>query len=489
MQGTGRKINRKTDRDDPKVIKTLEIVKDLKECEDFFTEIVKIQQQHAKQMLKVLETEKQLTDLLKSLSEFRTGDDLALGLEKVYNYHNFRLQQKTLLLNSMNENLIEGYQKGEGNITDNRQKLITFEKMYKINRDKSIASITKIDKKAQKIAKKGKNPEKLRTLIEDLTKGVKEHDEMLGEELRKVVNMDRQRLSFFMKKWYEVLSLETQQITSSQKLLAEYIPLLFDLTNSSYTQASAILEQTEALIEKTKPDEVMRKLNIARSTQLYPEGLDLSMYGTDDDTYPSPTSGTNSPYHTMQTVPIQAAKTGGLPPLPGRLANASSVTVSRSGDALINRHKHNLSAGGAPVLAPRLPGRDASPRIQLPGMSPRAQPLPPLNHVSPEQPSSPLVPLSNNLPEPIIDEENEESEDSADYLSSDEELLSHAVEPYMVRVRQHYRAQEDDEVSLVVGQIFEVREEVDENWAVATLNNKRGIFPKNHVVPLQAAGQ
>jgi hypothetical protein len=55
------------------------------------------------------------------------------------------------------------------------------------------------------------------------------------------------------------------------------------------------------------------------------------------------------------------------------------------------------------------------------------------------------------------------------------------VPTYKVRVRQRYDAAQDDELSLTIGDIFDVSEEVDENWGVAELNGKRGIFPLNHV--------
>lgn len=60
-------------------------------------------------------------------------------------------------------------------------------------------------------------------------------------------------------------------------------------------------------------------------------------------------------------------------------------------------------------------------------------------------------------------------------------IRGNKVQKYKVRVRQRYDAQQPDELSLTVGEIFDVGEEVDENWGVADLNGRRGIFPLNHV--------
>jgi len=60
-------------------------------------------------------------------------------------------------------------------------------------------------------------------------------------------------------------------------------------------------------------------------------------------------------------------------------------------------------------------------------------------------------------------------------------IRGNKVQKYKVRVRQRYDAQQPDELSLTVGEIFDVGEEVDENWGIADLNGRRGIFPLNHV--------
>jgi len=77
----------------------------------------------------------------------------------------------------------------------------------------------------------------------------------------------------------------------------------------------------------------------------------------------------------------------------------------------------------------------------------------------------------------------------ADSLADEDDPLgAHAVQPYKVRVKQRYDAQNPDELSLVLGDIFDVTAEIDENWAVAEVHGKRGMFPSNHVEKMRRAG-
>jgi len=78
----------------------------------------------------------------------------------------------------------------------------------------------------------------------------------------------------------------------------------------------------------------------------------------------------------------------------------------------------------------------------------------------------------------------------AEHLGGDEDdpLGARSVQPYKVRVKQRYDAQNPDEVSLVLGDIFDVTAEIDENWAVAEVHGKRGMFPSNHVEKMRRAG-
>jgi len=70
----------------------------------------------------------------------------------------------------------------------------------------------------------------------------------------------------------------------------------------------------------------------------------------------------------------------------------------------------------------------------------------------------------------------------------DDPLGAHPVAPYKVRVKQRYDAQNPDEVCLVLGDIFDVTAEIDENWAVAEVHGQRGMFPSNHVEKMRRAG-
>ena len=56
-----------------------------------------------------------------------------------------------------------------------------------------------------------------------------------------------------------------------------------------------------------------------------------------------------------------------------------------------------------------------------------------------------------------------------------------SVPTYKVRVKQRFDATHPDEMSLTLGDIFDVSEEIDENWAIAEVAGKRGMFPLNHV--------
>jgi len=76
----------------------------------------------------------------------------------------------------------------------------------------------------------------------------------------------------------------------------------------------------------------------------------------------------------------------------------------------------------------------------------------------------------------------------ADALGDDDPLGAHPVTPYKVRVKQRYDAQNPDEISLVLGDIFDVTAEIDENWAVAEVHGQRGMFPSNHVEKMRRAG-
>jgi len=59
--------------------------------------------------------------------------------------------------------------------------------------------------------------------------------------------------------------------------------------------------------------------------------------------------------------------------------------------------------------------------------------------------------------------------------------LGTPVPTYKVRVKQRFEAAHPDELSLTLGAIFDVSEEINENWGVAEIDGKRGMFPLNHV--------
>jgi len=84
--------------------------------------------------------------------------------------------------------------------------------------------------------------------------------------------------------------------------------------------------------------------------------------------------------------------------------------------------------------------------------------------------------------------DDDPSSGSTVVVDDDDPLGAHAVQPYKVRVKQRYDAQNPDELSLVLGDIFDVTAEIDENWAVAEVHGKRGMFPSNHVEKMRRAG-
>jgi len=72
--------------------------------------------------------------------------------------------------------------------------------------------------------------------------------------------------------------------------------------------------------------------------------------------------------------------------------------------------------------------------------------------------------------------------------TGEDPLGGHPVATYKVRVKQRYDAQQEDELSLVLGDIFDVTAEIDENWAIAEVHGKRGMFPSNHIEKMRRAG-
>jgi len=60
-------------------------------------------------------------------------------------------------------------------------------------------------------------------------------------------------------------------------------------------------------------------------------------------------------------------------------------------------------------------------------------------------------------------------------------LRGRIVPTYKVRVKQRFEPTQPDELPLTLGDIFDVSEEIDENWAIAEIEGRRGMFPLNHV--------
>eukprot|EP01087_Luapelamoeba_hula_P007194 TRINITY_DN1746_c3_g2_i2.p1 TRINITY_DN1746_c3_g2~~TRINITY_DN1746_c3_g2_i2.p1 ORF type:complete len:373 (-),score=85.76 TRINITY_DN1746_c3_g2_i2:624-1742(-) len=80
-------------------------------------------------------------------------------------------------------------------------------------------------------------------------------------------------------------------------------------------------------------------------------------------------------------------------------------------------------------------------------------------------------------------------EDEGEYYDDgDDPLGGHPVQPYKVRVKQRYDAQNSDEISLTLGEIFDVTAEIDENWGIAEMHGHRGMFPLNHCEKMRRAG-
>jgi len=359
------KLTTKNEKFDPKVQKTLEVVSNLKALDPTMTEVVKATQKYVEYMSKVSEAAKSLADMLGILAD-QHGGDLGDGIRQVSDTLKQLEAKRWKFASAVGDKLVEPYLRGDQRRELAQAEVNNFARQYQGQRGASLKTIKRGETQCRKLAKKKKRDQNaLDNALSDLSKSIESHDNMLADNLRQIIRIDRKRFCTYIQNWNEVMINQAEGFAEGSELIAEKLPVLQRLALTT----DAIPESQETLIRESRPETALEQLRSARATGYYSGGLTLG----DDDGYD--TMGRNSPG----------------------------------------------PAGGS----------------------------------------------------------------AANY---DDPLGGHPVAPYKVRVKQRYDAQNPDEVSLVLGDIFDVYEEIDENWAIAEIHGHRGMFPSNHVEKMRRAG-
>jgi len=362
-------LSSKTEKSDPKVRKTFEILATLRTCEPTIGEVTKAAQKYEETMHKLCDAGKVLADVLSGLAD-QHGGDLGDGLSKSSDLIKQLEAKRSKQAQTLLDCIIEPYTKGDRRPDLSKQEIAGFEKKYKSQRASSIKMIKKNEAASRKLAKKKKKDQRvLDDSLAALSKGVEAHDVMLAEQLRTLIIMDRTRFCHYLKAWNEVLLSESEGFDAGSKLVADQIPELQALADDT---ADRIPEDLERLISESTAEAALKQLEKVRETGYFPAAFD----------------------------------------------------IGDNGDGTLGPHSGNSMSEGM---------RD--------------------------------------------DETGEE-----------DPLGGHPVAAYKVRVKQRYDAQQEDELSLVLGDIFDVTAEIDENWAIAEVHGKRGMFPANHVEKMRRAG-
>jgi chaperonin cofactor prefoldin len=339
----------KDDRGDPKLIATVRTVNMVKASNAIMPEFLKAVQKYHQQLHALNQTSQVLSDLMLKLADVESGD-LSDSIRKISDTQKLIDAKRWKFATALQEALVQSYEKsGGGQLDADKSDIATFEKTYKAQKSASMKNIKKFEKEFNKANKKKKKDEdKIKNLANTLEQSVESHDKLLGDELKKVEQLDRRRVCFFIKQWSKVLAEEAEGMEAGLVEIGKVKSELDQFTSDP----DKVSGTTDNLIENSRPTKTLDQLKKIRETGYYSESL-LNISGMDDD--------------------------------------------------------DDDDVGGSTILKGR------------------------------------------------------------------------SVPTYKVRVKQRFDATHPDEMSLTLGDIFDVSEEIDENWAIAEVAGKRGMFPLNHV--------
>jgi hypothetical protein len=198
-----------SEKDDPRALETLRYVAVLKDSQPHFAELVKAVQKHQAQLTALSTSGVIVADVLLKIGEQEKGD-LGESVKKVAEVQKQISEQLVKVAQAWTESI---QQELSTKLNTDKQDVANFEKNYKGKRSASVKNLKKAESNQVKMNKpkmKSKNPEKAEEANAQLAQAEKEHDNLLAEQLREVVLLERKKYCHLLK---QVLMLKEEQYT------------------------------------------------------------------------------------------------------------------------------------------------------------------------------------------------------------------------------------------------------------------------------------
>ncbi|KAL6043426.1 hypothetical protein QOT17_023905 [Balamuthia mandrillaris] len=491
------------EKEDRKVMETYRIINRLRESEPLFKDLMKALKTYEILVNQTTGASQTLLDAMLKISEHR-GGDLGDGLRRLADCQ-YRIEEARMNgLKAFVDQLGANYEKI---MEADRQTLANVERNYKNQRSNSLKSIKKAENRTKKAEKKKlRDPRRWEDSLSALESLVEKHAEFLADSLNQVATIDRKKYCTFIKHWNAVVDVEARGFEQAVSLWGKHKEHMLEL------QKAETPTDTEEIIAASRPRATLSQLKAARETGNFPDAF---YCGDEEETTSETTSDPTSSPRSAYNAPSPANASFIVPSLPPSFYNtnpdAPPIPLPRdtapaevpptvyntyrpannpyggggAGDGgpppPLPRESHlpqsspmlGFSEGVAQATIPHFGSNEAPLAVSMGTgyATARPSPRPPPSRPMDLMHGAATMHASKAVPPP-----------------SGGTMSFKAVAPYKARVKRKYVAQSPQELTLQVGEIFDVYEELDSNWGRATVNGVTGLFPLCFIEKMIRAG-
>jgi len=225
-----------TEKDDNRLLKTIETINNLKESLPLYAEFVKAVHNNVKALNTTIATGRAVTESLKRLGD-QTGGDIGVAVNKLCDTENSLLDQQMDIITKISEQLIASYiDKETGRLPADKADLTNFEKNFKAKRSASLKVLKKAESKAASANKpkaKAKKPDVAAAANQALDEAVFKHDELLTALLKEIVILQRKRGCLFLTQFTEVMNTRINNVQQGLDMVIATRDNLAPLLNSA----------------------------------------------------------------------------------------------------------------------------------------------------------------------------------------------------------------------------------------------------------------
>jgi len=219
------------EKDDAKVLQTLKLVKDLKESQPFFAELLKAVEKYTAQMEKVHSAGDAMIEAAREISKHE-GCKVSKGLETILDAQSEVSKSLKEISDGLEKNIEDDYR---GRISEDKHDADNFEKEWKSKRAGSLKNLRKSESTSEKLNKpkaKKKNPEKAEEAQKELKTSEDTHEKLLTDELLDIALTHRKKFVHLVKQCDRMLESNASAFETALEKLKQAQEQTVDLTTA-----------------------------------------------------------------------------------------------------------------------------------------------------------------------------------------------------------------------------------------------------------------